>query len=421
MVERKKFLRGSSPKAGREKLDRERANAPLYPGHRFINMENLVTSNLKLGIIAGGQLAKMMIQEASKWDIRTHVLDGSEHCPARPLAGSFTRGSHLDYDAVYAFGRQVDFLTFEIESVNTDALRALKKEGLKILPDPEVLALIQDKGHQKDFFAQYDIPTADYRLFSGAEAIQAAIEKGKLGFPFVQKARRGGYDGRGVAVIQNESDLSGLLPGPSVVEDKVDLDKEIAVIVARNPAGEIRSYPVVEMAFDPEANLVEKLICPAAIEPELADRARSLASSLADALDMAGVLAVEFFLDRSGNLLVNEVAPRPHNSGHHTIESVITSQFEQHLRAVFNLPLGSTHLKMPAVMLNLLGDPGYSGPVRYHGLTESMAVDGVKLHIYGKTETRPFRKMGHATILAPTVAEAVERADQIKHLIRITT
>jgi 5-(carboxyamino)imidazole ribonucleotide synthase len=382
-------------------------------------MERLVTSNLKLGIIAGGQLGKMLIQEASKWDIQSYVLDKDEKCPARSIANHYIQGDHMDFDAVYQFGKLVDVLTFEIESVNVEALKKLKAEGLRVIPDPETLELIQDKGLQKNFYESKGIPTSPFQLFDSEQAIIQALEAGEISFPFVQKLRKGGYDGRGVAVINSENDLNKLLPGPCLVEEKVEIEKEIAVIVARNDHGEIKSYPVVEMVFDPEANLVDKLICPSHISVEQSQKAKVYAQDIIELLDMRGLLAVEFFIDTKGNVIVNEMAPRPHNSGHHTIESIITSQFEQHLRAILNLPLGSTQLKLPSVMVNIIGEDGHEGPVVYEGLTESMAMEGVKIHLYGKKITRPSRKMGHITVMASTLDCAIKKAENVKQLIKV--
>jgi len=382
-------------------------------------MERLVTSNLKLGIIAGGQLGKMLIQEASKWDIVTYVLDNDEHCPAGSIASHFIKGSNLDFDSVYQFGKMVDILTFEIENVNIDALKKLKSEGIRIAPDPDILALIQDKGLQKDFYKRNGIPTSNFTLVNSTEDIIEGIEKGEIKIPFVQKLRKGGYDGRGVAVINTKNDLPKLLNGASVVEEKVNIAKEISVIVARNGKGEVKSYPVVEMLFDPKANLVDKLICPSSISVEQSEKAVGLASEIIELLNMEGLLAVEFFVDKNGEVIVNEMAPRTHNSGHHTIESVITSQFEQHLRAILNLPLGSTKLKLPSVMINILGTEGYEGPVMYEGLTESMAIDGVKIHLYGKKITKPYRKMGHITVLSSSLECALQKAEKVKQLIKV--
>ncbi|MBN2638759.1 MAG: 5-(carboxyamino)imidazole ribonucleotide synthase [Bacteroidales bacterium] len=382
-------------------------------------MEKLVSSDFKLGIIAGGQLAKMLIQEASKWDVKTYVMDNDEGCPANTIASHFVKGSNLDYDDVYQFGKQVDLLTYEMENININALKQLKAEGHNILPDPDTLELIQDKGKQKEFYKNHNIPTAPFKLYKNQEEIKQDIESGLLQFPLVQKIRTGGYDGRGVAVINDKSDLNKLMNAPSVVENKVNINKEIAVIAARNKKGEIKCYPVVEMMFDPQANLVDKLICPSNIPVEQSEKAIHIAEELINLLEMQGLLAVELFIDQNGNIVVNEVAPRTHNSGHHTIESIITSQFEQHLRAIFNLPLGSTLLKLPAVMVNIVGSEGYTGPVKYEGLTESMAIEGVKIHLYGKKITKPFRKMGHVTILSNTLESALEKAEKVKQLIKV--
>lgn len=382
-------------------------------------MDKLATSDLKLGIIAGGQLGKMLIQEASKWDITTYVLDGDERCPAGGIASHFVRGSHLDYRSVYQFGKLVDVLTYEIESINIDALKRLKTEGIKVVPDPDVLEMIQDKGLQKAFFSQNAIPTAEYELFEDSDAVRASAQSGKLSYPFVQKLRRGGYDGRGVAVIGESGALDSLLTGASLVERKVRVAKEVSVIVARNQCGEVKAYPSVEMVFDPLANLVDLLICPSSLTEEQSVQVTSYACKIIELLGMQGLLAVEFFIDELGNIYVNEMAPRPHNSGHHTIESMMTSQFEQHLRAVLNLPLGSTELLHPSVMVNILGAKGYEGPVVYEGLTQIMAIDGVKIHLYGKTHTRPYRKMGHVTVLASTLASAVDKANQVKGTLKV--
>ena len=382
-------------------------------------MEKFVNSNFKLGVITGGQLGKMLIQEASKWDLTTYVLDTDAGCPAGNIASHFVKGDYRDFQAVYEFGKLVDILTFEIENVNIDALKKLKSEGLRILPDPAILELIQDKGLQKEFYKKHKLPTSPFKLYASEAEIRNEIESEELTPPFVQKLRTGGYDGRGVAVVSDLDDLDSILPGASLIEQKVEIEKELAVIVARNSAGQVKCYPVVEMLFDPKANLVDKLICPASLSDQQNEEAINLATKIAELLKMEGLLAVEIFVDIQGNLLVNEVAPRPHNSGHHTIESVITSQFEQHLRAVLSLPLGSTELKLPAVMTNIVGSPDHTGPVIYEGLEECLAIEGVKIHLYGKKITKPYRKMGHATILATSVEEALDKADKVKKLIKV--
>lgn len=384
-------------------------------------MGDIYSGNLKLGIIAGGQLAKMLIQEASKWDISTFVLDQEDDCPAGQIATRFVRGSRFDFEAVYNFGKLVDVLTYEIESINVEALYKLKSEGIQLLPDPSILELIQDKGKQKDFYWQHGYPTAPYQHYASKNEILEDIKQGRLKFPFVQKQCKEGYDGRGVAVINNEHDVSKLLDAPSIVEEKVTIDREISVIVARNASGQIKSFPVVEMEFEPNANLVDKLLCPAQIPENIARDAQQLAESLIESMNMIGLLAVEFFLDVHQKLYINESAPRPHNSGHHTIESNLTSQYEQHLRAILNLPLGDTQILKPAVMVNLLGEPGKQGPVRYEGLKEALAIEGVKIHLYGKKQTRGYRKMGHITIVANTLQEASEKAEKVKQILKVTT
>jgi len=381
-------------------------------------MEQLVTSDFKLGIIAGGQLGKMLVLAASNWDIKTYILDTEDHCPASTCCTSFVKGNQLDYEDVISFGNRVDMITFEIENVNIEALQKLKSIGKKIFPDPDTLAIIQDKGLQKEFYQNNQIPSPQFLLFKNKDEIIAASENGSIPFPFVQKLRKGGYDGKGVAVIRRQNDLTNLLEGASLAEKLVEIQTEISVIVARNRKGEIKCFPVVEMEFN-EANMVEKLICPSSLDEKILQQANEIATQLVASLNMCGLLAVEMFVDKNNVVWVNEIAPRPHNSGHHTIESVITSQYEQLLRAIFNFPLGSTQLKMPSVMINLLGEPDYEGLVKYEGLTECMGIEGVKIHLYGKKITKPFRKMGHVTILATSIEEAKKKAAIVKQKLKV--
>lgn len=382
-------------------------------------MSNIFSQPPRLGIIAGGQLAKMLIQEASKWDIATVVMDNDPHCPARQIASEYVQGKQQSPEDVIRFGQQVDVITYEIENINVQALKYLQNIGKQVIPDPSILEIIQNKAQQKQFLQQHNFPTSKFAFFQNKEEIINAILNHTLQFPFVQKSATGGYDGRGVAVVKSESDLTALLEGVSVVEEFVNIQKELSVIVARNKYGETACFPLVEMMFEPTAHLVDMLICPAQIETSVETQAREIAIGIAEKLNYLGVLAVEMFLDINGNILVNELAPRPHNSGHHTIEGCYTSQFEQHLRGIFNLPLGSTALKLPAVMINLLGEPQYEGPVFYQGLQSSLRVDGVKIHLYGKKITRPYRKMGHITILAPTIEQAIEKAKYVKSFVKV--
>ncbi len=384
-------------------------------------MEKLVTSQFKLGIIAGGQLGKMLSLAASNWDVKTYILDKDLHCPAAPCSTEVIVGDPLNFDDVYQFGQRVDMVTYELEAINTDALKKLVLEGRPVLPEPEALEVIQDKGLQKSFFSDHAIPTSSYTLFTNKTEIEEAINAGSLSYPFVQKLRKGGYDGRGVSIINSQADLEKVFDAPSVVEDLVPIQAEISVIAARNPQGEVKCFPVAEMEFNEQANLVELLVCPSPIDSSIQDEAVSIASHVIDSLKLTGLLAIEMFLDTSNKLWVNEVAPRPHNSGHHTIESIVTSQYEQLLRAIFGFPLGSTHIKMPSAMINLLGEPGVEGPVKYEGLSQCLEEEGVKVHLYGKKTTKPFRKMGHITILAPTLEEAKAKAKTVKSKLKVTS
>ena len=374
----------------------------------------------KIGILGGGQLGKMLCLAAADWDWDISVLDASADYPAGPYCTRFTEGNFKDYDDVLAFGADKDVLTIEIEHVNTDALKELAASGKAIHPSPEALEIIKDKGLQKNFYKDQGIPTAEFQLFANEKALKKAVTDGKLIFPFVQKTRTAGYDGQGVAVIRAAKDLnSKLLKGASMVEALVPIQTELAVVAARNPSGEVVVFPPVEMEFHPEANLVEYLICPARVSPLVAAEAEALAERVIRAFDISGLLAVEMFLTRSGELLVNEVAPRPHNSGHHTIESADTSQFQQHLRAICDLPLGKTAQQIPAVMVNVLGHPDHKGPVQYVGVEDCMEMEGVHLHLYGKALTSPFRKMGHVTITDADLDKALEKAKRVKNVLQV--
>lgn len=371
--------------------------------------------DLKLGILGGGQLGRMLIQESINYNITTYVLDPDIHAPCKNLCEKFVHGSLTDYEAVYNFGKQVDVLTIEIEKVNVDALEKLEDEGVKVFPQSRVIRLIQDKGIQKQFFKENNIQTASFRLFKNKQEMLEA----NLPFPYIQKLRRDGYDGRGVNVIRNEADLKKAFTEPSLVEDLIPFEKELSVIVARNEDGKIRTFPCVEMEFNPEANLVEFLISPSTLNAEVLRKADQLAIKVAEDLKIIGILAVELFLTPDGDILVNEIAPRPHNSGHQSIEGNYTSQYEQMLRAIFNLPLGDTRTISNAVMINLLGEKGFEGPAEYEGLNEILDIDGVYIHLYGKKITKPFRKMGHVTILDNDRDKAIEKARFVQNTIKV--
>ncbi len=371
--------------------------------------------DLKLGILGGGQLGRMLIQESINYNVTTHVLDPDPHAPCKDICNHFTAGSLTDYDTVYKFGKKVDLLTIEIEKVNVDALEQLEIEGVVVYPQSRVIRLIQDKGVQKQFFKENDIPTSPFQLIQSKNELKS----GNFGYPYIQKLRREGYDGRGVYTVRSEADLINAFEAPSVIEKLIDFEKEIAVIVARNEKGEVKTFPCVEMEFNPEANLVEFLISPSNLDADILKRADELAIKIAEDLKIVGILAVELFLTSNGEILVNEIAPRPHNSGHQSIEGNYTSQYEQLLRAIFNLPLGDTHSLGNAVMINLLGEKGYEGYAEYEGLEKALALSGVYVHLYGKKITKPFRKMGHVTILDADREKAIEKAKFVQRTIKV--
>jgi 5-(carboxyamino)imidazole ribonucleotide synthase len=377
--------------------------------------KNFSSSDFRLGILGGGQLGKMLIAEAIKLDVHTRVLDPDPASPCRFLASYFENGDLNDYKSVYRFGRVCDLVTIEIEQVNTLALAQLEEEGIKVCPSASVLSIIQDKYLQKCFYRDHQIPTAPFYYLAAGDL----PDLNQLNFPFVQKLCKTGYDGKGVQVLYSPEDLNKMFQDPSIIESFVSDAREISVIVARSASGEVKCFPAVEMVFHPEANLVEYLFCPARITPEEEVQAQQLAIRVIESLEMEGLLAVEMFLTPDGRLLVNESAPRPHNSGHHTIESAYVSQYQQHLRAILDLPLGTTRMKTASVMINLLGEPGYSGKVIYQGIEEVMKMEGVSVHIYGKKETRPYRKMGHVTILSDTVEDARDKADFVKRHLKV--
>ena len=380
---------------------------------------NYFSSDFKLGILGGGQLGKMLLTETRKFDIQTLVLEPSEEAPARYSCNGFYKGSLMDFDTVYQFGKMVDLLTIEIENVNLDALDKLEEEGLPIYPSPKTLRLIQNKGKQKDYYVSNDIPTSPHQRFVDLNDLRNALAKDELEFPFVWKCAQFGYDGNGVKICRSALDLVKLPDVECIAEEMVPFKNELAVIVARSVSGEVKTYPVVEMEFHPEANQVEYVICPARIDEKVAQKATEVALKVSEAFNHVGLLAVEMFQTEDDEILVNEVAPRPHNSGHYSIEASYTSQFENHLRAILNLPLGNTDSKVAGIMVNLVGEEGYSGQVVYENIEKIMAIDGVTPHIYGKRETRPFRKMGHVTIVNENMVEARRIAEEVKNSIRV--
>lgn len=378
-------------------------------------MEKEVTgARHRFGILGGGQLGRMLIQEAISYDIHVHTMDGSSADPSASVATSHTVGDIRSYDDVVQFGKDKDVISVEIENVNVDALKELESKGVKVFPQPRVLEIIKDKGIQKQFYLDNDIPTSAFELTTKDTA--TSYYESKL--PFVHKLRTGGYDGRGVELIRNNEDLENVFKAPSVLEELVSFQKELSVIVARNESGETAVYQTVECEFN-DANLVAFLFSPADISQDIEKRAAHMAIDVINKLEMVGILAVELFLMKDGTLYVNEIAPRPHNSGHHTIECNVTSQFEQHMRSVLNLPLGSTEMIREGAMINLLGEAGHTGNAKYEGLREIMKMPGVHVHLYGKKDTKPNRKMGHITVAQKNIADAKRIATEVKKKIRI--
>ena len=380
---------------------------------------NYFSSDFKLGILGGGQLGKMMLSETRKLDIQTYVLDPSEDAPCKIACNKFFQGDLMDFETVYNFGKQVDILTFEIELVNVDALEKLEFEGIQVYPSPKTLRKIQNKGVQKSLYQTNNIPTAAFRIFENLENLKSQILN--LTLPFVWKCTEFGYDGYGVKIIREASDLDNLPNVECITEELIPFKNELAVIVVRNLSGEIKTYPVVEMEFHPEANQVEYVICPARIEEKVTQKATEIALKVAEVFEPVGLLAVEMFQTHNDEIIVNEIAPRPHNSGHYSIEASYTSQFENHLRAILNLPLGNTDSKVAGIMVNLVGEAGFSGNVVYENINEILDIDGVTPHIYGKKQTRPFRKMGHVTIVNENMNEARRIAEQVKQTIRVVS
>ena len=377
-------------------------------------MARTYQQDFKIGILGGGQLGRMLIQSGIDFNIPFAVLDPD---PAAPCAAmtEFYCGKLTDFDAVMAFGSRCDIITIEIENVSTPALKALKQRGKKVFPEPEVIELIQDKRLQKEFYQRNGIPTAEFHLTENAEDVL----RHRSFLPFVNKLGREGYDGRGVQIMREEADLHKAFDRPGLVEKLVDFDKEISVIVARNERGEVKTFPVVEMVFHPVHNLVEYLFSPAQLSQAMAAEADRIAVKIIQDLNMTGLLAVEMFVTKNGEILVNEIAPRPHNSGHQTIEANMTSQYQQHLRSILNLPLGDTSTRMPSAMVNILGEPGFSGAARYEGFEEVIQTPGVFVHLYGKQITKPFRKMGHVTIIDNDLSQLREKANLVKEKLKV--
>ena len=376
-----------------------------------------MTNQTKLGILGGGQLGRMLIQSAISYDIQTKILDPNPEAPARAFAHEFVVGKLTDYQTVMDFGKDCDVLSIEIENVNTQALEALELQGKKVYPQPHIIRLIQNKRSQKTFYKENNIPTADFHLIDS----KSELEKHLDFLPAVQKLAQEGYDGRGVQKLKNKADLDVAFEAPSLIEKLIDIEKEVSIIIARNPKGQIEIYPPVELVFHEDKNLVDYLLSPAQITEQQTKEMNQIAQNLIEKLDFVGLLAVELFLTKSGEILVNEIAPRTHNSGHQSIEANFTSQFEQHLRAILNAPLGNTDNRSFAAMINILGEEGHTGSVKYEGMEQILQQKGFYVHLYGKKITKPFRKMGHITILGENRKELIHKIKAVKKEFRVVS
>ncbi len=379
------------------------------------------SSDFKLGILGGGQLGKMLLYDAKRYDLHTKVMDSNKDAPCNKIADDFIIGDITDYDDVVNFGNSVDLITVEIENVNTDALEFLEKSGKMVYPSPKNLRIIQNKSDQKNFYSKNNLPTSRFKNYLNIEELKRNFLNDNFEFPFVWKSSRFGYDGKGVKIIKNIEDLDFSYDHQCLIEEKVSVKKELSVIVSRNTDGEIKCFPVVEMEFNEKSNLVEYVMCPANISKQTEEKSIIIASEIAKKFEMVGLLAVELFVTNEDEILINEVAPRPHNSGHHTIECCVTSQFDQHIRSILNLPLGKTDILVPGIMVNLVGENMEEGNVNYKNINDIFDIPGVYIHIYGKKKSRLNRKMGHITIVNKDIQKAIEIGKSIKNKIKVTS
>ncbi len=382
---------------------------------------NYFSSNFTLGILGGGQLGKMLLQVTSKLSIKTNILDPSPNSPCKNLCNEFHTGNLMDFNSVYKFGKKCDLVTYEIEHVNIEALEKLESDGIKVFPSSKTLKIIQDKNLQKIFFVENKIPTAKFWHFKSIKDYNSSNVKNEIKFPCVWKKTKFGYDGFGVEIINCYNDLEKLPKSEFIIEELIPFKKEIATTIARNKSGQTEIFPIVEMMFNKKSNQVEYVVCPAQINDDIKSKAKEIALNVSKSFKQIGLLAVEMFLTNDNKILVNEVAPRPHNSAHYSIEACTNSQFEQHIKSILDLPLGCSKSNIFAIMVNLVGEKGFSGPVVYSGIKEAMQYDNVSVHLYGKSETKPNRKMGHATILDTSLKNGLSRAKSIKKIIKIKT
>ena len=382
---------------------------------------NYFSSDFKLGILGGGQLGKMLLQVTSRLSIKTNILDPSEDSPCKNLCNEFEIGNLMDFDAVYQFGKKCDLVTFEIEHVNIEALEKLESEGTKVYPTSKTLKIIQNKNLQKQFFIDNNIPTSDFYYFKSPKDFKNSLHKNQISFPCVWKKTKFGYDGYGVEIIKSIEQIDNLPDEEFIIEEFIPFEKELATTIVRNYSGDIQIFPLVQMDFNKESNQVEYVVCPAQVNREIKDLANALAMKVSKSFKHVGLLAIEMFLTKDNKILINEVAPRPHNSAHYSIEACENSQFQQHINSILNLKLGSCKSNNNAIMVNLVGEKGYSGPVIYQGIEEAMEQSNVSVHIYGKSNTKPNRKMGHVTVTDEDLKNGLKKAKSIKDLIKVKT
>ena len=382
---------------------------------------NYFSSDFKLGILGGGQLGKMLLQVTSRLSIKTNILDPSEDSPCKNLCNEFEIGNLMDFDAVYQFGKKCDLVTFEIEHVNIEALEKLESEGTKVYPTSKTLKIIQNKNLQKQFFIDNNIPTSDFYYFKSPKDFKNSLHKNQISFPCVWKKTKFGYDGYGVEIIKSIKQIDNLPNEEFIIEEFIPFEKELATTIVRNNSGDIQIFPLVQMDFNKESNQVEYVVCPAQVNREIKDLANALAMKVSKSFKHVGLLAIEMFLTKDNKILINEVAPRPHNSAHYSIEACENSQFQQHINSILDLKLGSCESNNNAIMVNLVGEKGYSGPVIYQGIEKAMEQSNVSVHIYGKSNTKPNRKMGHVTVTDENLKNGLKKAKSIKNLIKVKT
>lgn len=374
-----------------------------------------------IGILGGGQLGKMLYLAGANRGHEIHIMDAPAVSPASLVCPDYIQGDFMSADDIVSFGSYKEVVTIEIEKINVDGLKTLEQKGVKVFPQPHIIEMIQDKGLQKDFYQKNEWPSSRYKAYDSIDDLKKDINAGEWSYPFIQKIRKGGYDGRGVILVKSEAQLDEAFQTDFIVEEMIDIEKELAVVTCQDQEGKVICYDPVEMVFDPEDNILLYQLGPADVSDDIATEAMSIAAKISKELGIVGLLAVELFLTKDGQVLINEIAPRPHNSGHHSIEACISSQYDNHLRAISGLAIGGTTTRSASIMYNMLGEPGHTGPVHYKGLSEVLAIDGVYVHIYGKEVTKPARKMGHITIIDDSLAALKKKYETVSQTIKVIT